>query len=418
MTLPLFGTLRTPRNLVFGAGQRNALPAYAAALGTKVLVVTDERLAGDGEFHVLMDKLAEAGLQTKVFDGTIAELPLECIARGVELGRAFGADLIVGIGGGSCIDAAKVIALLLAHGGKASDYYGEFRVPGPVLPLIALPTTSGTGSEVTPVAVITDPDRAVKVGIASPHLISHTAICDPELTYSCPPSLTAVSGADALTHAIEAYTTVRRQPTGTIVHEHVFLGKNALSDNYALMAISHISASLKRACDNGSDHVARERLMLGATTAGLAFGTAGTAAAHAVQYPVGAMTHTPHGMGVAVMMPYVMEFNRAHCEAELGEIGAAMGIDLAGKSSFDRASATIDAVDALFGSIGIPKTIADLGIIAGQLPQIAEQAMGSVRLIKNNPRPLDMETMTLLVEAAFSGDRRRLRAMSPDRKAN
>jgi alcohol dehydrogenase len=418
MTLSLFGTLRTPRNLVFGVGQRYALPAYAASLGTNALVVTDERLAGDSEFRKLIDGLAQAGVKTKVFDGTIAELPLECIARGVGLGRAFGADLIIGIGGGSCLDAAKVIALLLAHDGKASDYYGEFKVPGPVLPLISLPTTSGTGSEVTPVAVITDPDRAVKVGIASPHLISHTAICDPELTYSCPPSLTAVSGADALTHAIEAYTTVRRQPTGTIVHEHVFLGKNVLSDTYALMAISHISASLKHAYDNGGDHVARERLMLGATTAGLAFGTAGTAAAHAVQYPVGAMTHTPHGMGVAVMMPYVMEFNRAHCEAELGEIGEAMGLDLDGASSFERASATIDAVDALFGSVGIPKTIADLGVVAGQLPLVAEQAMGSARLIKNNPRPLDMTTMALLVEAAFTGDRSRLRDMTPDRKAS
>lgn len=416
--MTLFGTLRTPRNLVFGTGQRHSLPSFAAGLGQRALVVTDERLANELMFRELIDGMAGLGLTTRVFDGTIAELPLECIARGVELGRAFGADIIVGIGGGSCIDAAKVIAVLLAHGGRASDYYGEFKVPGPVLPLISLPTTSGTGSEVTPVAVITDPDRAVKVGIASPHLISHTAICDPELTYSCPPGLTAVSGADALTHAIEAYTTLRRQPTGSIVHEHVFLGKNELSDNYARMAISQISSSLKQAYDDSSDFAARERLMLGATTAGLAFGTAGTAAAHAVQYPVGALTHTPHGAGVAVMMPYVMEFNRNHCEAEIGEIGAAMGLDLAGLSSFDRASRTIDAVDALFASVGIPKTIADLGIVAAQLPQVAEQAMGSARLVKNNPRPLDMETMALLVEAAFTGDREGLRSRASERKAS
>lgn len=418
MHLSLFGTLRTPRNLVFGAGQRAALPGYAASLGHRALVVTDARLSADGDFKTIIDGLKQAGLEVRVFDGTIAELPLECIAQGVEAGKAFGADLVIGIGGGSCLDAAKVAALLLAHGGKASDYYGEFKVPGPVLPLILMPTTSGTGSEVTPVAVITDPDRAVKVGIASPHLICHTAICDPELTYSCPPSLTAVSGADALTHAIEAFTTIRRQPTGTIVHEHVFLGKNALSDAYALMAISHIAASLKRACENGSDTDARERLMLGATAAGLAFGTAGTAAAHAVQYPVGAMTHTPHGAGVAVMMPYVMEFNRSYCEPELAEIGEAMGLDLAGQSIPDAAAATIDAVEALFASIGIPKTIADLGVTKAQLPAVAEQAMGSARLIKNNPRPLDMTTMAQLVDAAFAGDRSRLRATHSDRKAS
>ncbi len=413
--MSLFGTLRTPRHLVFGAGQRHALAGYATALGHRALVVTDERLGVDQEFIRLVDSLKQAGLDTKVFDGTIAELPVECIARAVEAGRAVGADLVIGIGGGSCLDAAKVTALLLAHGGKASDYYGEFKIPAPVLPLILMPTTSGTGSEVTPVAVVTDPDRAVKVGIASPHIISHTAICDPELTWSCPPGLTAVSGADALTHAIEAFTTLRREPTGTIVHEHVFLGKNALSDNYALLAISHIVSSLKRACDNGSDIEARERLMLGATAAGLAFGTAGTAAAHAVQYPVGAMTHTPHGAGVAVMMPYVMEFNRAHCEPELVEIGQAMGLDLMGMTTFERASVTIDAVDALFASVGIPKTVADLGVVSSQLPLVCEQAMGSARLIKNNPRPIELDTMAILVEAAFSGDRASLRATATTR---
>ena len=408
--MSLFGTLRTPRNLVFGAGQRQALAGYAKALGSRALVVTDQRLSGDAEFLKLMGALKDAGLQVKVFDGTIAELPIECIASAVEAGKAIGADLVIGIGGGSCLDAAKVAAVLLAHGGRISDYYGEFKVPGPVLPLISLPTTSGTGSEVTPVAVVTDPDRAVKVGIASPHIISHTAICDPELTYSCPPGLTAVSGADALTHAIEAFTTMRREPTGSIVHEHVFLGKNVLSDNYALLAISHIAASLKRAVDNGADTEARERLMLGATMAGLAFGTAGTAAAHAVQYPIGAMTHTPHGAGVAVMMPYVMEFNRGHCEPELADIGRAMGLDLNARTVSEQAGATIDAVERLFASIGIPKTIADLGVVQSQLGQVAEQAMGSARLIKNNPRPIELNTMAILVEAAFAGDRARLRA--------
>ncbi len=408
--MSLFGTLRTPRNLVFGAGQRHALAGYARALGSRALIVTDQRLSGDSEFLHLMASLKQASLQIRVFDGTIAELPIECIARGVEAGSAFGADLVVGIGGGSCLDAAKVTALLLAHGGRISDYYGEFKVPGPVLPLISVPTTSGTGSEVTPVAVVTDPDRAVKVGIASPHIISHTAICDPELTHSCPPGLTAVSGADALTHAIEAFTTMRRQPTGGIVHEHVFLGKNILSDNHALQAISLISASLKRAVDNGGDREARERLMLGATLAGLAFGTAGTAAAHAVQYPVGAMTHTPHGTGVAVMMPYVMEFNRGHCEPELAEIGRAMGLDASSVTVSERAGATIDAVERLFASIGIPKSIADLGIVKSQLGQVAEQAMGNARLIKNNPRPIEIASMATLVEAAFAGDRTRLRA--------
>ena len=414
--MDLFGALRTPRNLVFGAGQRQALAAYARALGSRALVVTDERMSAAPQFIALMGSLNDAGVRTRVFDGTIAELPIACIARSVEAGQALGADLVVGIGGGSCLDAAKVAAVLLTHGGKPSDYYGEFKVPGQVAPLILMPTTSGTGSEVTPVAVVTDPDRAMKVGVASPHIIAHTAICDPELTYSCPPGLTAVSGADALTHAIEAFTTIRREPTGRVVHEHVFLGKNVLSGHYALAAIAHITASLKRAVDNGADIEARQRLMLGATMAGLSFGTTGTAAAHAVQYPIGAMTHTPHGAGVAVMMPYVMEFNRRHCENELAEVGRAMGLEPEGRSVSEQAGAAIDAVERLFASIGIPRTISDLGVTKAQLSQVAEQAMGSARLIKNNPRPIELDSMAELVDAAFAGDRARLRAPKQNKR--
>lgn len=401
-TQEFFGAFRSPRYLAIGPGQRYALPKYVSQSGSKALLVTDARMAGDAEFKALAAAVAAEGVAVTIFDGTIAELPLDCIAAGVDLGREAGADVIVGIGGGSCIDAAKVIALLLTFGGKAADYYGEFKVPGPIMPVIALPTTSGTGSEVTPVAVLADADRAVKIGIASPHLIPHVAICDPELTYSCPPSLTAHSGADALTHAIEAFTNVRRPLSDNLVHEHVFLGKNALSDQFALGAISDIAASLKQAFDNGGDKVARQRLMAGATKAGLAFGTAGTAAAHAVQYPVGAMTHTAHGLGVAVLMPHVMAFNRHHCEAELAEIADAMGAG--GTSVADKAQKAIDAVAALFASVGIPDTLADLGITREQLPLVVEQAMGSARLVKNNPRPLDATTMAILVEGAFTGD--------------
>lgn len=416
--MTLFGAIRTPRNIVFGAGQRKALSKFAARAGRRALIVTDERLAADRDFRDMVDAVKAVGIETKVFSSVIAELPVECIAAGVDAGKVFGADFVIGIGGGSCLDAAKAISLLLAHGGKPADYYGEFEIPGPILPLISLPTTSGTGSEVTPVAVLTDPDRALKIGIASPYLISDTAICDPELTYSCPPSLTAVSGADALTHAIEAFTTARRERSGDLVHEHVFLGKNAFSDHYALLAIREISASLQAAFENGSDTVARERLMFGAMAAGLAFGTAGTAAAHAVQYPVGAMTHTPHGTGVALMMPYVMQINRDWCAPELVEIGEAMGVALPAGSLEQRADATIDTVSNLFASVGIPKSLADLGIKHDQLATVEEQSLGIARLIKNNPRPLDAPAMRLLVAAAFAGDRSSLTAQPDHRKAS
>lgn len=397
------GLMRAPRHLVFGAGQRAAIPAYAAQYGSRVLIVTDERLAADPLLATLRTGLEGAGLRVGLFDGVAAELPLSCIAAGVASGADLDADIVLGIGGGSCLDAAKVIALLLRHGGEPQDYYGEFKVPGPVLPLIAVPTTSGTGSEVTPVAVLDDPARAVKIGIASPHLIPEVAVCDPELTLTCPPGLTAVSGADALTHALEAFTTLRRPAEAGLTSDHVFIGKNDLSDMFALDAIRTIGANLEAACSDGADLELRARMMRGACLAGLAFGVAGTAAAHAIQYPVGASTHTPHGMGVATLMPYVMAWNLPACEAELAEVGAALGLGADGTLRA-RAEAAIRRVAGMFAAIGIPRTLADLSVGEAELETIAQGALGAERLVKNNPRPLDRDAMSRIVRGAFSGD--------------
>jgi alcohol dehydrogenase len=302
--------------------------------------------------------------------------------------------------------------VLLAHGGAPQDYYGEFKVPGPVLPVIAVPTTAGTGSEVTPVAVVADPEKTLKVGIASPELIPLVAICDPELTMSCPPGLTAASGSDAMTHAIEAFMALPREPASDLTYSHVFLGKNAFSDMYALQAIGRISRNLERAVKNGGDMEARENMMWASMLAGLAFGAAGTAAAHALQYPVGALTHTAHGLGVACLLPYVMEFNRPKCLGELVQIADAMGLPTEGQDPDARAASAIDAVENLFLRVGIPRTIRELGLAADQLDWAADQAMGAARLVKNNPRPLDVDAMGHILRAAQSGDRADLRKLA------
>ncbi|ABD85684.1 iron-containing alcohol dehydrogenase [Rhodopseudomonas palustris] len=398
-----FGVSRSPRNIVFGKGQRGALGLSAKALGSRALICTDERLGGEPWFRAMVDDLTANGVGVQVYDRTIAELPLSCLDECTAAARPFGPDLVIGIGGGSCMDLAKVAALMLTHGGDIRSYYGEFKVPGPVLPLICVPTTSGTGSEVTPVAVLGDPERAMKVGVASPRLISHTAICDPELTYSCPPGLTAISGADALTHAIEAFTAMQRPATPQLPHQHVFIGKNLFSDRYALYAIELIARSLPRAVANGDDEAAREDLMLGALSAGLAFGTAGTAAAHAIQYPVGAMTHTPHGTGVALLMPYVMDFNRGACRDEFAAIAVAMGAKHSGQSADALAADAIDRVRRLFKEIGLPATLAELSVPADRLDWIAENAMSSQRLIKNNPVSLDVAGLRRIIDAAYHG---------------
>ena len=393
----LFGTIRAPRELVFGSGQRRSLGQIAARLGRRALVVSDARLTGDPEFLAMMVQLEEQGIAVSVDGSVLPDVPVELAQASADAARAFEPDLVIGIGGGSCLDMAKCVAVLLAHGGRPQDYYGEHKVPGPVLPLIAIPTTAGTGSEVTPVAVLSDAERSLKVGISSPYLIPTASICDPDLTATCPPGLTAIAGADALTHAIEAFTAIRREPVPGIAQERVFVGKNDLSDHFALRAIALLWQGLEAACRDGADREAREKVMMGATLAGLAFGVAGTAAAHAIQYPVGALTHTPHGAGVACLMPYVMQWNAPAIRAELGEIAAAMGVS--------GGDAVIPAIAALFERIGIPATLKDLGLAEDRLDWVAEQSCGIARLIQNNPRPLDRDDMNRLVAAAYAGDR-------------
>lgn len=394
--MPLFGTIRAPRELIFGSGQRKALGLVAAHLGCRALIVTDARMAADDDFLAMVADLHLSGLSTRVESGTLPDVPVDTATAAAEAAKDFAPDFVIGIGGGSCLDMAKCVALLLTHGGTPQAYYGELKVPGPILPLIAVPTTAGTGSEVTPVAVLSDPDRSLKVGISSPYLIPVAAICDPELTLTCPAQLTAYAGADALTHALEAFTATRRRPTATLTQDRVFIGKNAISDQFALTAIALLWQGLEAACRDGADREARSKVMQGATFAGLAFGVAGTAAAHAIQYPLGALTHTAHGAGVACLMPWVMHWNRPAIGSELVEIATAIGLG--------SADDVIPAISALFARIGIPPTLKALGLAEDRLDWVAEQSCGIERLIQNNPRPIDRPGMTRLLQAAFTGD--------------
>jgi alcohol dehydrogenase class IV len=402
--MTLFAALRLPREILFGKGQRHALPIVAARLGKRALICTDERFAATAIFAEIKEALEAACVEVLVYDTVQPDVPHETVSLCANNAQDFHPDMVIGIGGGSCLDMAKCAALLLSHGGELKDYYGEYKVPGPILPVIAVPTTAGTGSEVTPVAVISDSERTLKVGISSPYLVAATAICDPELTMTCPPGLTAIAGADALTHAIEAFTAARRGPGHTLAQQHVFIGKSALTDYFALLAIKLLGRSLEKACKDGTDEDARADVMMGALAAGCAFGTAGTAAAHAIQYPAGALTHTAHGLGVATMMPYVMNYNRRVCATEMAEIGSALGLQSAGLDTEENAKVAIEEIRRLFASIGITPTLADLGLPVDKLDWTAEQAFAIDRLIKNNPRTFDLDAMKRLVRAAYDGD--------------
>ncbi|MCA0028715.1 MULTISPECIES: iron-containing alcohol dehydrogenase [unclassified Mesorhizobium] len=401
--MTLFAAARLPHEILFGKGQRHALPDIAARYGRRAFICTDERFAGTPMFAQISAALRAGSIETLVYDRILPDVPRDSVAVCAAHAKDFKPDMVIGIGGGSCLDMAKSAALLISHGGSLQDYYGEFKVPGPTLPVIAVPTTAGTGSEVTPVAVISDPERTLKVGISSPHLIAAVALCDPELTATCPPSLTAIAGADALTHAIEAFTSAKRGADPHLPQRHVFVGKSALTDHFALLAIQLLGRSLEKAYRDGSDEDARADVMMGALAAGCAFGTAGTAAAHAVQYPVGALTHTPHGLGVATMLPYVMSYNLPAATDEIAAVGAALGVTET-KSAEATARATIDEVARLFAAIGITRTLADLGLPHDKIDWTAEQALGIDRLIKNNPRPFDIAAMRRLVRAAYDGD--------------
>ncbi|GLS36334.1 alcohol dehydrogenase [Mesorhizobium tianshanense] len=403
----MFGTFRSPNAVYFGAGQRAMLGRVVSSFGRRTLICTDERLAADPMFRAMVEDIGAAGVDVSVFSRTIPDLPLGCIDEALAHARSAKPDSIVAIGGGSCLDLAKTTALIHTLGGRPQDYYGEFKVAKAVLPVIAVPTTSGTGSEVTPVAVLSDPDKTLKVGISDPRLIPAVAICDPELTLSCPASLTAVAGADALTHGIESFTAIRRNEGADLPLERVFVGKNIISDHHALESIRLISGALVGAVEDGSRLDLRSQLMFGAMLAGHAFANAGNAAAHALQYPVGALTHTAHGVGVAALMPYVMRFNLPARRDEYAQVAAAMGVPPKGDAKA-MAEASIDAVTALFAAVGIPRTLAELGFQEGRIGWAAEQAMTAARLVQNNPMPLDVESMKTILQAAYHGDPRLL----------
>src|SRR3954452_10282505 len=397
--MPEFGVLRAPSQVLFGAGMAEAAGRVAATHGRRVLVITDPVIAATPGFATVLASLSE--LNATVFADAVVDVPRSAVDAAVALGTSIAPDVIVAVGGGSVIDLAKVTALLLAHGGPLENYYAVQSVPGPVVPLIALPTTAGTGSEATPVSVVTDPATEIKIGVASPHLIPRHAICDPLLTVGAPPVVTAHSGIDALSHAIEAYTAAREAPSVELVLGRPQVGKNLLSDALALEAAGHITRNLARAVEDGSDLEARTGMLYGSLLAGIAFGNSGVSAAHALQFAVGAATHTSHGLGTGLLLPYVMEYNRPVRGHELVALAHAMGVD----------GDPVEHVHALGRASGLPASLAEIGVAGEDLRGLAEASVGIKRLIDNNPRPLDADALESILSAAWHGEPARLAAL-------
>ncbi len=282
------------------------------------------------------------------------------------------------------------------------DYIGENKVPAPVVPLVAVPTTAGTGSEVTAVAVIEDESKHLKLAVASAHVRPNLAIVDPLLTLSCPPKVTAESGMDALAHAVEAYTVISHAALDVPANMRLqFTGKNLASDALAEKAIRLIGANLRAAVFQPRNVAAREAMHLAALLAGMAFNSAGLGAVHSLQYPVGAVTHTPHGLGTGLLLPFVCRFLLPAVADQLADVAAWLGENVDGMSDADAALAGIEAMQALKRDVGLPMRLSEIGVNESHLKPMAEQAATYARLNRMSARPLSAAALEGILRDAL-----------------
>ena len=344
------------------------------------LVITDEGLLKAGMLEASLAAFSARGLRVAVFSGVQADPPESVILAAVDAAKAAEADCIIGFGGGRSMGAAKLAALLARSGEALSSVYGVNQAVGPRLPLILVPTTAGTGSEVTPISIVTT-GAGEKKGVVSPLLLPDAALLDADLTLGLPAHVTAATGIDAMVHAIEAFTSKRL--------------KNAISDCLARDALRLLSGSLHRACREGSDIQARENMLLGASLAGMAFANAPVAAVHALAYPVGARFHVPHGLSNSLVLVPVVRFNlpvAAPLYAQLCDI-VRPGV---GGSDEHKSEVFADYLGGLAGELGLPTCLRDVGITEADIPQLAADAMLQTRLLVNNPREVSVDDAAAL----------------------
>lgn len=368
----------------------------------RVLIVTDPVLVQAGRAERVRGPLADAGVTVEVFDGGEPEPSFAAARRAVAVAQGFRPDLLIGLGGGSNLDLAKVTAAAITHGGTFEGFFGFDQIPGPLLPLVCLPTTAGTGSEVSHAAVLTDTGNQIKLSMQSHYLRPALAVVDPELTLSCPPRVTADSGIDALTHAIEAYTAIDFDRLDVPPGEPFpYDGRTPLGDVLAEKAIALIGEHLATAVREPDNRPAREGMALAATLAGLAFSNGAVAVVHALEYPLGGALHCSHGAGNGLLLPHVMRYNLPERLPQLARVAELLGEDVRGLPAAEAAERGIAAVERLAREIGIPERICDLGGTREQLPHFAEKALAIQRLMLLNPRRPTREDLLGILEAAF-----------------
>ena len=378
---------RTTPRIVMGPGAIGQIGEEVRSLqAKKVLFVTDKGVVKAELIKAAQEALEKSEVKYAVFDGVEPDPRYEIAADCVDLIRREKADLIIGFGGGSPIDIAKAASIMMTNEGPIAKYFGVDLIPKPGLPTLMVPTTAGTGSEVTPIAILSDEGEKLKKGIVSSYLFPAVAILDPELTRGLPPDITASTGSDALIHAMEAYTSVNATD---------------MTDILAFRAMELLYHNIRTAYANGNNLQARSSMMEGSLLAGMAFANAGVTAVHAFAYPIGAEFHIPHGIANTLMLPHVMRFNFLGNVSKFAQMAKAFGLPTGGFDNLRMAETALEAIERLAKDLRVPKHLAEFGIKEKDIPGLAEGAMKITRLLANNPRVIKLEDAKEIYRAAL-----------------
>lgn len=347
----------------------------------KVFLITDPGVLKAGILEPALASFENSPIQLECYSDVVADPPEAMVESACEQASAFKADLIVGFGGGSAMDTAKLVALICGSEQSLAQVYGVEQAKGPRLPLILVPTTAGTGSEVTPIAIVTT-GETTKTGVVTPQLLPDIALLDAELTLSLPPAITAATGIDAMVHAIEAYTSAHK--------------KNPYSDMLALKALELMRAHIEAAASDKASIEDREAMLFGACLAGQAFANAPVAAVHALAYPLGGHYHIPHGLSNSLVLPAVLRFNLPAAEAAYDELAAVIC-----QRQDARAEDMIREIENLIQALPLSKRLREENVPESDLPMLAKDAMLQQRLLVNNPREVSEADALAIYQASY-----------------
>lgn len=381
-------TFNTTKSIICEPGALQRLGELSKLnIGTKVLLVTDPGLIKLGLIKDATDSLDKAGVKYEIFSDVIADPPAHIVEQACTIARDAQIEGVIGLGGGSSMDVAKLVALLVGSNENLDDIYGVNMVRGKRLPLLQIPTTAGTGSEVTPISIITVGETEKK-GVVAPQLLPDIALLDANLTLGLPANITAATGIDAMVHAIEAYTSASAN-------------NNVISRTLACEALRLLGSNIKTVVSEPRNVFARSNMLLGSALAGQAFANSPVAAVHALAYPLGGIFHVPHGLSNALILPHILKFNASHCLTAYADLSLSIFPELSQLDAAPRVDQFIAKMAQLCKDLGLETTLREVGVRESDLPILAKEAMKQTRLLVNNPREVD-ETVALdIYQQAF-----------------